>query len=131
MTNFNNLPIEIQTNVKNTLRAFNKCDVWFEYGQYRVLTGACLKATYGADHKYIGTYKADEIFTEEERIENYINGFCDYPIEYKGKRDYGMLRKMTNEREIVKDENGKMKVAIWQGKLNAEGTFELTHKALF
>lgn len=87
----NTLPKEVQDKVKNTLKAYDEAHVIFEYGEYHVSVGVALKASYGADHKVIGTFKANEIYTDDERIENYINTFQDYPIEYKGKRDYKTL----------------------------------------
>lgn len=92
MTNFNTLPIETQEKVKSILRAYDKAYVTYEYGEYKVSVGVAITATYAPDHKVIGTYEAREIFTEEERIENYVNSFNDYPIQYKGKRDYSLLR---------------------------------------
>lgn len=123
-TNFNELPQDVQDKIKSTLHVYDKAHVVYEYGEYHVSTGICLKAEYAADHKVIGTYTAHEIFTEEERIENYINTFYDYPIEYKGKRDYQMLKKMQ-EREWIDEEKTAYK--YWQGRL-IDGNFELTEQ---
>lgn len=87
----NTLPKEVQDEVKNTLKAYDEAHVIYEYGEYHVSVGVALKAHYAPDHKVIGTFKANEIFTQDERIENYINTFQEYPIEYKGKRDYKTL----------------------------------------
>lgn len=92
----NTLPKEVQDKVKSTLEAYDEVHVVFEYGEYHVTVGVALKAHYANDHKVIGTFKANEIFTQEERIENYINTFQDYPIEYKGKRDYKTLNDGKN-----------------------------------
>lgn len=86
MTAFTALPEEVQNHLKDTLRAFSEETVVFENGTYHY--GVCLKSSYAPDHKVIGTYYAKDIFTEAERIENYMNEFHDYPIEYKGHRDY-------------------------------------------
>ena len=98
MKKFNELPKEIQEEVKSTLRAYDYVDVWFEYGRYTFGTTIC--SEYADDHEFIGTYYAKEIFTEEERIINYCEEFHSYPIEYKGKRDY----------DIIKDYKAKYKM---------------------
>ena len=109
MTNLNTLPIEIQEKVKRILKAYDEVHVIFEYGEYHVSPSISLKATYSEDHKFIGTYKANEIFTPEERIINYVEAFHDYPIQYKGKRDYAWLRTLTSWDDKVKfDENGNL-----------------------
>lgn len=121
MKKLNELPQEIQIRIKNYLKAFDEVSVTFEYGEYHF--GTYLKATYGADFEYIGAYKAKDIFTEKERIENYINEFHSYPIGYKGKRDYAMLKKMDNERNF-----DGMNLTQWIGKINEQGNFELIER---
>lgn len=86
------LPSDVQTKVLNTLKAYDECSVVFEYGEYHVSTGHCLKAVYADDRKFIGTFYAEDIYTLEERTENYIESFRDYPIWYKGPRDYLALK---------------------------------------
>lgn len=110
MRELNTLPSEVIEKVKSILRAYDEVNVIFEYGEYHVSAGLCIKATYGADHEFIGTYKAKEVYTEEERILNYINSFQDYPIEYKGKRNYKDFQ--TGKREVFKwDGNGNLVIA--------------------
>ena len=125
MTTFNDLPISVQNDIKDTLKAYDKCDVWFEYGEYKVMVGACLKAVYAPDHKFIATFTKEEIFTETEQIENYINSFNCYPPKYTGRKDWAIMRKMSDEREYD-PETGIIK--IWQGKINEAGDFVLTHQ---
>lgn len=91
-TLLNQLPEEVQKEVLKTLKAFDEVYVVFEYGKYNVSTGIALKKTYGVDHRTIGTIKAIDVYTEDERTENYIECFHDYPIWYKGKRDYIALK---------------------------------------
>ena len=98
MKKFNELPKEIQEEVKRTLRAYSEETVWFENGRYTF--GVMLKANYAPDHEYIGTYYANDIYTEEERIVNYCEAFHDYPTEYKGNRDY----------TLISDHNAKYKM---------------------
>lgn len=107
MKKFNELPENVQQKIKNTLRAYDTVTVFFENGDYHF--GICLKAHYADDHEYIGHYSADEIYTEEERILNYVNEFQCYPIEYKGKRDYAIFH--TGKREVFKMVNGNIEIA--------------------
>ena len=99
MKKFNELPHEIQEKVKRTLRAYDKETVWFENGKYTY--GIALKAKYASDHEYIGTYYAKDIYTEEERIINYCEEFHEYPIEYKGKRNYNILNDYKAKYKMV------------------------------
>lgn len=98
MKKFSTLPKEIQEEVKQTLRAYDDVTVWFENGRYRY--GVSIKSKYAPDHEYIGTYYAENVYTEEERIINYCEEFHSYPIYYKGKRDY----------ELIKDYNARYKM---------------------
>ena len=69
------LPEEIQMKVKNTLKAFDKVNVEFESGKFSASVGCCIKSSYGYDHFVCGTYRADEVYTKEERRQNYIEEF--------------------------------------------------------
>lgn len=88
---FKKLPKEVKEKIRYTLRAYDEAHVTYENGSYKVSVGVALTATYAPDFKVIGTITAKEVYTDDERIENYINVFQDYPIEYKGKRDYKTL----------------------------------------
>ena len=92
--NFESLPIEVQEDVRNTLKAYNEVHIVFEYGRYNVSTCIALCATYAPDRKVIGDVHKDEIYTKDEQILNYIDTFNDYPIEYKGSRNYDVLRQL-------------------------------------
>lgn len=109
MIELNTLPSEVVEKVKNTLKAFDKCYVNYYGGEYHVSVGLAIKATYEPDEKVIGTYYAKEVFTPEERMLNYINEFQDYPIEYKGKRNYNDFH--TGKRETFKWEDGNLVIA--------------------
>lgn len=98
-TNFKELPQDVQEKAINTLKAFDEVNVIFEYGEYHVSTCICLKKEYAPDHKYIGRYFAKDIFTPDDRIVNYIEQFHSYPIEYKGTKDWAMLREMDGLRK--------------------------------
>lgn len=69
------LPEEIQEKVKSILRAYNKVNVTYEYSEFHVSAGCCIKSTYNHDHFPCGTYRADEVYTEEERRQNYFEEF--------------------------------------------------------
>lgn len=94
----NTLPIEVQNEVKDTLKAYDECNVVFANGEYHVSTSIMLLNVYPKDHKYIGDFYANDVFNDEEKILNYVNEFYDYPIEYKGDRDYRMLQKAQDSR---------------------------------
>lgn len=86
MKQLKELPEAVRDEILNTLKAYDRVDVYFGNGEYHF--GLVIKNHYAADHKFIGTYYAKDIYTEDERILNYVNEFRCYPIEYKGKRDY-------------------------------------------
>lgn len=96
---FEALPEDVQKKARSHLRAFNECLIVFEYGEFQVGGGSCIKAVYAPDHKVYGFVYADDIYTPEERICNYIEAFHDYPLQYKGKRDYDMLREARKMRQ--------------------------------
>lgn len=100
MKKFNELPLDVQNKAKYILRAYNEVFIVFEYGKYNV--GACvgLKAKYAPDHEVIGMYYADDIYTPEERMINYIECFHEYPIRYKGKRDYKMIHDIEGNWDV-------------------------------
>jgi hypothetical protein len=124
---YSTLSIEVQNKIMDTLKAFDDVNVIFEYGKYHVSTGICVKKEYGEDFKVIGKFTAKEMYTVNTQIENYINEFMSYPIEYKGKKDWNMIKKMNNEKEYDFDNN---KMTVWTGKINISGNFELTEKVV-
>ena len=89
----NELPADVITNVKNTLRTYNKVNVIFENGKYNVSAGISIKSYYATDHKFIGTAYAEDIYTLDERTQNYIEEFKDFPSWYNGPRDYSIFHK--------------------------------------
>ena len=108
--NFNTLPDDVQSEIKEWLKVYDETHVTFENGKYKVSSSVSIRSHYPDDFKVIGSYKADEIFTKEERMINYMVSFHDYPIEYKGKRDY-LAKKEYEKNHIgiewtVKLENG-------------------------
>ena len=105
-TNLNTLPTEIIEKVKNTLKIYPRAYVVYEDGRYNVSAGIALKAIYSEDHKFIGEYLEKEVFNENERIINYVENFHEYPINYKGKRDYKFINALTWDDKVKLDENG-------------------------
>ena len=89
-----------QEEIKDTLKAFDKVNVIFENGEYHFSTGIGIYATYAPDHKFIGTVYAEDIFTEEERILNYMESFHAYHPSYRGRRDYKMIHEVGNDWSI-------------------------------
>ena len=86
------LPKEAREKVRSILKVYDRVYVVYEYGQYNVSPNVALKSSYGKDHRVIGEIKVDDIYTLEEKTENYIESFHDYPIWYKGARDYKALK---------------------------------------
>lgn len=72
---FEKLPEEIQSKVKAMLKAFDVCNVVYENFEFHVTTGTCLSSHYAFDHFVCGRYRADEIYTKEERRQNFIESF--------------------------------------------------------
>lgn len=107
MKEFNELPASIQSEVKNQLKAYDKCFVTYENETYHISPSIAITASYAVDHEVIGTYTAKEIYTAEERIINYVESFHEFPIQYKGKRDYRWLNSLTWGSK-VKMENGNL-----------------------
>ena len=100
----NKLPQDILEQTLETLKAFDECHITFENGRYHSSTGVCLLAKYPEDFKVIGTVYADDIYTKEERDQNYIESFYDYPAGYTGVRDYKALK----EKQIQDIEKRKL-----------------------
>ena len=105
---FEQLPISVQLSVKDTLKYFHTCYVTFENGDYHVSSAIGIYATYAPDHKYIGEYTDVDIFTPDELIINYVEGFHAYPIEYKGERDYRWINSLCWGDKVAFDANGNL-----------------------
>lgn len=72
---FEQLPEDIQADVKSTLRVFDRVSVYYENGRFWVSTGAVIKAEYASDHYVCGEYKQNEIYTPEEIKQIYKEEF--------------------------------------------------------
>lgn len=104
---------EEQERAKSTLKAFNEVNVTFENGAYHFNTSVMLRNSYPEDFEFIGCIYADDIFTEEEQMINYIESFHDYPHGYKGTRNYGMLREIEGNWDVKfkLDDRGNLVIA--------------------
>lgn len=69
------LPEEVQNEAKSILKAYNSVNVVFEYNKFHVSASTCIKSSYNFDHFVCGRYNADEVYTPEERRQNYIECF--------------------------------------------------------
>lgn len=69
------LPEDVQREVRGTLRAYDVCHVEYEHGAFHARTCACLQASYPQDHFVVGTYRAKDVYTEEQRRQNFIEEF--------------------------------------------------------
>lgn len=98
---------EVQKKVRSVLSAYDECHIERHGSEYIVCTGWCLKNSY-EDEEILDTFKKEEIFTEDEIIENYINSFHDYPINYKGKRNYQLMNMMDESRRSGKELEGHL-----------------------
>ena len=78
--NFYYLPEEIQEEVRSVLKVFPKCTVVYEYGKFEVNTGTAIKTKYGKDHFVYGIYLDKDIYTIEERRNNYRESFGSNPM---------------------------------------------------
>lgn len=88
----NAMPTNVREDVYSTLKAYDECNITYEYGKYVVSTCVGITKEYAPDHKFIGNVYVDDIYTLEERTQNYMEEFHDYPSWYTGKRDYAALR---------------------------------------
>ena len=122
---FETLPEHIKEDIRNTLKAYDKCYVNFQNGEYKVTIAIGILSEYPKDFKVIGTIHNHDIYSREERIENYINEFMGYPFDYNGKKDWDLIEKMGTDKQFDFPNN---KMYKWIGKLNEQGDFVLTEK---
>ena len=74
------LPEDVQAEVKKVLRAYDRCNVVYENNKFSVGTGCCLKSTYAWDHFVVNEYKAHDVYTPEERRQNFVEEFGYAPL---------------------------------------------------
>ena len=73
------LPDEIQAKAKDILKAFDTVHVNYENGSFEVTTLTYLTAYRPDDRMVCGTYNAKEVYTAEERKQNFFESFGYYP----------------------------------------------------
>ena len=98
------LPVEVKEEIKDILKAYDKCNVVFESGKYSVRTGYCLQKEYSKDYKFIGEFAKDDVFTKREQVINYIEEFRSFPSEYKIERNSYLELGRYNNGEIALNE---------------------------
>lgn len=125
---FEMLPEDVQIDVKDILRVYDKAYVDFYNGDYHASACFGIYASYPKDHRTVGVYTAKEIFTEDERTVNYVNSFRAYPIWYKGKRDYDLLKTLANSNVIIDMKTGTCKCLV-AGLVN--GNIEIVGEKTF
>jgi len=88
---FLSLPVSTQSEVKSILSAYNDCSIEkTKSGEYKVII--CVAIHCGEYNEQLGSINKNDIFTADEQIINYVKSFRDYPIQYKGKKDYILLQ---------------------------------------
>ena len=93
MMTFNQLPEAAQQAVKRTLSAYATCTVWEDNatGNYKARAHTIISNN-DSGEICLGEYTALEVFTNEQRIINYVEQFKDYPFPlYTGTKDYTAL----------------------------------------
>ena len=105
-----NLPLNVQNEIKQTLSAFDKCSVTLtKDNQYKVNTFSSIHT--GDYDQFIGEYTANEVFSIEERIINYVKSFRDFPykvdgVTYQGKKDWAVIN--SNWIDVFINPNGDL-----------------------
>jgi hypothetical protein len=106
MTNFNQLPEDVQFDVQDELECYSKCFVFKKAdGSYQVTPSVCLHN--GAYDEYIGEYFAADVFSDEQKIINYVKNFRSFPwncsdgTHYEGKKDWAALGSDWTNLEMV------------------------------
>lgn len=74
------LPELIQHQVKSVLRAYPRCTVTYEHNEFSVSSNVCIRSTYGWDHFVAGVYKDVEVYSLEERRQNFKEEFGYAPF---------------------------------------------------
>lgn len=72
---FEDFDEEVKAKIKEVLRAYDKVYVTYENGKFQVSTFIGIRSSYSEDHFFCGEYKAKEIYTFEERKQNFIEVF--------------------------------------------------------
>ena len=127
MIEYDDLPQEAKDELRKALVAFPDASLWKQGDKYFTTEGVSIVKKYDDEYglEHIGKYHDYEVFSDKERIENYINTFRDYPSEYKGLRNYSLMREMDNSITLIRA-NGRTAIQQLIGKLDEYGNFVLT-----
>ncbi len=71
-------------------------------GRLRVV-GEVIPYEHALDERLLLTIRETDLFTDDERAENYINHHQRYPSWYAGRRDEAMLERMANDTDYQFD----------------------------
>lgn len=84
-------PVKVQEEILDVLKGWSSVNVSFSNGKYHVSPDSMICATYAPDHKVFGEFFQKDIYTEEERVLNYLETFHDYPYpcSFKGNGPKG------------------------------------------
>ena len=78
--------------VKSKLECFDKCIVTLNKKTGKVIATNAVVLHNSEYDQYLGEVLADEVFTSDERILNYVKNFREYPWpQYKGAKDWKKL----------------------------------------
>lgn len=79
---FEDLPPDVQESARGTLRAYDEVNVEYEYGRWIASASYGICAEYNWDHYVAGFYKAKDIYTPEQRRQNFIEEFGYAPTHF-------------------------------------------------
>ena len=99
----NDLPKAILDEAKEMLRGEDTEVYVIRWNRRIRVVGKVIPYEHSWDEKLLLTIREADLFTEEERTENYINYFHKYPAWYKGHRDEAMLEKMKKDTDYKFD----------------------------
>ena len=95
----NKYPQEIQEKILNTLRAYDEVHIIIcDDGTYEVSPDLCLSST--SKLVKMECIEVSEVYDEHEQTINYINQFRNYPYNFKGFRDYKLLKELDRHRDL-------------------------------
>lgn len=100
-----NLPEEIKTEVLSTLMAYDTCYIYQDCVTLKYSVSTALTLTAHSNDVIVETIQVTDVYTKEERQLNYANTFFDYPMSYKGVRDYpkmGEMREWYTKNEVAR-----------------------------
>ena len=89
-----NLPKPLLEEAREMLRGEDAEVQVIRWNRHLRVVGKVFPYEHSWDEKLLLTIRETDLFTEDERTENYINYFQKYPAWYRGRRDEAMLQRM-------------------------------------